>query len=424
MSLQTKQKLRDAGLTYLSSDFAPVASTEARVLMLQGPSSLFFRSVGRELTMRGANVHRIGFSLGDKLYWDRTAGAFTKCSVPAADYPNWIAGFLTDFQPTDVVMLGDGRFYHRLALEAIRRMAQPPHVHIVEHGMIRPGWILVEPDGMGGHSRIPERFEADTPRAKPEPVDARGGSFLHYAVLDIGYHLPGMLLGWFLTPHYQRPSVVSQWEEYAGWVGKAVKSFTSARIDRLAEKVIEHLEGPVFLFPLQLEADFQIRDHGKGKTLRQHLESVLSSFADHAPADAHLVIKRHPLDNGRTPWRVLVAERAEAAGVRDRVHYLDGGNLEALLAQSEGVVTVNSTVGLQAVLAGCPCTVLGDAVYDMDGLTEQAGLDRFWSAPEKPNTQKAEAFKAFLLNEYHVPGSFDGPGASVGAKALADRILA
>ncbi len=99
-------------MTFLSSDFAAEAFASARVLMLQGPSNLFFRDLGRELTAKGALVHRIGFSLGDKLYWDRAAGQFTKCSVPTAEYPSWVAEFLEKYRPTDVVMLGDGRFYH------------------------------------------------------------------------------------------------------------------------------------------------------------------------------------------------------------------------------------------------------------------------------------------------------------------------
>lgn len=410
--------------SFSAQDITAAHADQVRVLMFQGPSNWFFRDLGRALQGRGAKVHRVGFCPGDRLFWARNAGGFTLCDVAAKEFPAWIASFLETFRATDILMLGDGRFYHRHTIEAAHRLNMVPRIHIVEHGMIRPDWLLVDPDGLGQNSRIIERF-GTAPARKPQPsIPAPGASFWQYAAMDIAYHVPGMLWGRLYNKHYQRPGVVSQWEEYAGWIRKLLAQTRSSKFDRAALGKLDKGAGPQFLFPLQLETDFQIREHGKGKTLRTHLEDTLKSFAAFAPSDACLLIKRHPLDNGRTPWRQVVSKLARGLGLQSRVHYFDGGELDHMMALCDGVVTINSTVGLQAILSGLPCCTLGFAVYDIVGLTAQSGLDQFWTSPEPPNSAKAEDFRAFLLSECHVPGSFDGPGAAVGIQSLAARIVA
>src|SRR5690606_16043873 len=125
------------------------------------------------------------------------------------------------------------------------------------------------------------------------------------------------------------------------------------------------------------------------------------------------VVNEHPLDNGLRPWRQRVAERAAARGLGSRVVILAQGRAEDLLPRLAGVVTINSTVGLSAILAGVPVKVLGRAIYDLPGLGHPGHLDRFWRAPRRPDPAVANAFERFLRHRYHVPGTFDGPGAIV-----------
>lgn len=394
-------------------------------MLLQGPSSLFFRELGLCLRARGVRVTRLGFCPGDRLYWSRRAGRFLRCAVEGGAFGAWMEGFLQRERPTDIIMLGDGRHYHRETIAMVRRMPAPPRCHIIEHGLIRPGWILVEPEGMGSASVIPRTFRASAPLAVPEGTTAAPAGFLRYAALDIGYHAAGMALGRLYNRHYVPAALDPPHREYAGWLGKLVRRPYTALRSRMALRQIAAAgERPVFLFPLQLETDFQIRDHGGGRNLREHLEHVLRSFAAHAAPASLLVIKRHPLDNGLVPWRRLIRQTAMAQGIAGRVLYLERGALEPLLAAARGVVTVNSSVGLQAVLAGVPCHTLGFAVYDLPGLTSRGPLDRFWTAQDRPDARTAAAFRDFVLAHHHVPGGFDGAAARVGAAALAERVCA
>lgn len=403
---------------------APAAvHEERRVLLLQGPSSFFFRELGLCLRARGARVTRLGFCPGDRLYWSRRAGRFRRCAVEGGAFREWMEQFLRHERPTDIIMLGDGRFYHRETIAAANRLPDPPRLHIIEHGLIRPGWILVEPEGMGSASAIPRSFCASERCAVPEAPEMVRPGFLRYAVLDIGYHAAGMALGRLYNRHYIRPSIDPPHREYAGWLGKLMRLPPSVLRTRAALRRIAGAGGrPVFFFPLQLETDFQIRDHGRGIDLGAHLDRVLSSFAAHAAPEALLIIKRHPLDNGLAPWRRHIRRACAALGIAERVIYLERGALEPLLDAAQGVVTVNSSAGLHAVLRGVPCLTLGFAVYDLPGLTARGSLDRFWTERDRPNARIAARFRAFVLARYHVPGGFEGAAARIGAAALAQRI--
>ena len=173
-------------------------------------------------------------------------------------------------------------------------------------------------------------------------------------------------------------------------------------------------QGPLFLFPLQLSQDFQLTKYGTGEPQPKVLKRILASFLAHAPSDALLVVKVHPLDNGRTDW----PEHLEFAG--SRVLYLDGGDLDSLLARASGVVTVNSTVGLTALQHCVPTLALGKAIYKAAGLTDAQSLDAFWKEPQMPDKARVDAFCHLLRTGFHVSGTFDGPGAVIGANNVAE----
>ena len=388
-------------------------------VLLQGPSSPFFAAVGLALRRRGADVVRIGFCPGDRLYWRRAAGRY----VPFRGHPRafgaWLLDKLATFGATDILMLGDGRDLHAHAAAAIRTAEAPVRVWIVEHGYLRPGYILIEPDGMGGSSTIPARFDAaPEPSHMPDDAAPRGASFAAYAAMDVGYHMANLLTARVSYPHYRAHSGVPPLEEYRGWAGKLMRSPQRRAGRSAALDAIARHGGPLYLFPLQLSQDTQLTKSGTGEPQETVLDGVARSFLDHAPDDAMLVVKVHPLDNGLTDWAGLTADYGE------RVLFLDGGDLDALLARAAGVVTINSTVGLQALRNGVPVHALGRAIYRAAGLTDRQPLDTFWAEPGAPDQARVDTFIGFLRSNFHVRGTFDGPGAQTGAEALADWLAA
>lgn len=379
--------------------------------------------LGRALRARDMRVSRIHLCPGDWLMWRGGGGRLYRGAT--ADWPAYVRAFMQAKGVTDLICLGSGRAYHRAAIASA-----PDGVRVtsIEHGYLRPGLLLAEPGGGGGDSSFPRDWATLKQLATGAPPDKPAApfrsSFLEYAILDIIWNLSNTALSWAMTPGYQRHSVDHPLIEYGGWVSKALCRPRRRRELVAAQARLAAHRGPVFLLPLQLETDFQIRRYGTGDSMREELARLIGSFAARAPGDALLAVKVHPLDNGNTPWANLCRQAAASSGVAARVLFFDGGDLSAMIARSSGVVTINSTVGLTALLAGRPVQVLGSAIYDLPGLTHQGSVGKFWNRAAAPDPEYVELFEKALLASIHVYGAFDGSGAGPGAEAIADTLMA
>lgn len=400
----------------------PGRTAQQTVLLLQGPASWFFNHLAVALRRRGARVLRVLFCPGDRLFWRGPGGVAFR--GPPAEWPGFVDALMRREGVDHLVCLGAGRRIHAAAVAAAHALGV--RVHIAEQGYLRPGWLTIAalcPSGRDPLQSAEPGCSAPSGGAIPPPASPVG-SFANYAVMDVAWNFANLVAGPLCYPHYRTHALDGPLREWAGWLGKAALwPVETRRAARTMQRALSH-RGPVFLFPLQLETDFQIRLCGPPGGLRTALSSVVAAFAAHAPPDALLVVKRHPLDNGWAPWRRLLAEAAAAHGVCERCALLCGGSLDRLLARAAGVVTVNSTVGLTALRAGVPVRCLGRAIYDRPGLTHRSGEAAFWREPAAPDPRAVTRFVRALVAGSQVRGSFDGPGVRHGAAAMADRILA
>ena len=75
------------------------------------------------------------------------------------------------------------------------------------------------------------------------------------------------------------------------------------------------------------------------------------------------------------------------------------------------MVCVNSTSGTLALAAGKPVCTLGEAIYNVPGLTYDGHLDDFWADPEPPAPGLYEAFRKVLVNRCLVRGGLASESA-------------
>ncbi len=389
-------------------------SDTRHILLLQGPASWFFAALGLALRKQDALVTRIAFCPGDRLFWRRNSGQILPYRGSRNDYTKFLAQVLKQHNITDIICLGDGRFWHKKAIALCATLPDPPRIYIVEHGYYRPGWLTLERDGINANSQ----FSIDTSVKKPEPPQTFKSSFLRYALMDISWNLANILFSWLRYPHYKTHALVRPTQEWRGWISKAVKKpFARISATKTVDKIMAH-SGPVFVFPLQLDGDYQIRVHGPKGGLIKAVQDVYQSFTRHAPQNALLVFKVHPLDNGRINWAKIIGKTS------NRCVFLNGGDLDTLLGKAAAVVTINSTVGLESIDRSIPTFVLGKAIYRQKGLCSHDDLDRFWSNPPPPDTQLAQQFRNSLIAKTQISGAFDGSGVKTGAKNIAKRVLA
>lgn len=393
-----------------------------RFLFLQGPISPFFADLAAELRARGHAAHRINLCLGDKMFW-RGPGAVDFTGT-LADWPRFVSDFLDREAITDLVLLGEQRVYHRIAIGAAQARSIP--VAATDYGYLRPDRIILERDGHNAMSHFPREpaevlrlAEASPPLAPPMVFR---DSFARQALWDMEFHLAN-LLPWPFR-HFETHLLNSPIPIY---MGTGVRLALRPLARRLGERLLHRLpaDAPLFVFAMQMEMDFSLRAYSPFPDQDTPMRETVASFAAHAPPQAHLAFKVHPLDPGLKWWKRRVARMARAAGVAGRVHFLDGVPLGAVLARSAGMITVNSTAGLNALEAGKPLLALGEAVYRVPGLTHESGRDRFWTAPEPPDCALFTAFRRAIAHHLHVVGGYyDAEALRHAVQGAADRLEA
>ncbi len=384
------------------------ANNRREFLFLQGPPGPFFRHLGAALERIGHGVHRINLSGGDRYDWPDASAVYRG---RMSGWPMHFDRFVRANRITDLVLYGDCRPVHQAAMRMAR--LRSVRVFVFEEGYIRPDWMTLERDGVNGHSpfdRDPHLILAasqwlpEIPELPPITADFRRRA------RDSYWHYHHVVTGRVSFPFYRTHRTHSIIGEGIGWIFKFARS---GRRARQAEETLAAIEGRKFvLFPLQLTGDYQIRAHSPFGSMPHAVDYVLESFAAHAPADQLLLVKEHPLDSSWRNWRAYLKRGADRLGIAHRVLCIDGGDLQALSQAAVGMVCVNSTSGTLALENGIPVVVLGDAVYDVPGITHQASLDSFWSKPEPPNTELYAAFKKSLHAKCLVRGGLASTSAT------------
>lgn len=392
-------------------------------LLLQGPQGPFFSILGKELLVLGHEVTKVNFNGGDYVFCSGIPAVNFRGS-PAA-WPAFLNGLIDERGITDIALYGDCRPLHRQAIKIAR--SRNLRIHVFEEGYIRPHWVTLERNGVNAFSPLPTNpnwYTKKNHRTARDPGPKPVGSTLNHLVLYcILYHLSIALL-WPMFPRYRTHRNQSLLRDILGWASRLSGMPQERHRTRKSIELLQARKPPFFLFALQLNSDAQIRYHSDFASMLKAVDHVLESFSSHCPSESWLVIKNHPLHDGAINYRRYIRKRAENLGVGQRVVYLDGGHLPSLVKASKGVIVVNSTVGISSLHHKKPIIALGRALYDMPGLTHQAGLPLFWTKPCAPSTRLYSLFRKAVLAHSQVNGSFYTPmGREIALTACVRRLL-
>lgn len=383
-----------------------------RFLLLQGPIGPFFYRLAQSLRAEGHEARRIQFNTGDRvfsLFRNADAVLYDK---PAQEWEGWFTEYIADFKPTDIILYGDCRPWHKTAIN-IARLAGI-RVRVLEEGYIRPNMVTLEENGVNAHSAMlmdPEHAIEQARRYTEdmEPVSSVqvGPTMRHQVWLTAVYYTRIMLSDWVKKQHSHRE--LSAWAEGWLWSWRGVVNLMTRRKTRRVIEDVAQSDTPFFVFTQQLTEDSQIREHSSFGSTWNSITAVMDSFAAHAPKNAMLVIKNHPMDIGIIRYEKHIRHYAEVVGLSGRVVYIDGGSMVPLMEKALGVVTVNSTSGLQAIHHGVPTKTLDPTIYNHEGLVDQQPLETFWQNPQKPDMALYRSFRKYLLDTCQVNGSFYSP---------------
>jgi capsular polysaccharide export protein len=372
---------------------------------LQGVNTPFFSRLADRLAANGHRVFRINFNTGDTVYWGLRASWSFRGKLETL--PEFLQERIRTCAITDVLLFGDRRPIHLPAV-AIGKQGGV-RIHVFEEGYFRPYWVTLERDGVNANSKVPRNADwyHDVARRVPDYGDGKAfqSTLRIRALHDMAYHLSN-LGNPLLFPRYRTHRPVISGIEYAGWGKRFALMPMHERRDRETIERIMRDTRPFYLLPLQLDSDAQIRDHSPFDHMSDVIELTMKSFAQHAPADARLVIKNHPLDTGFVNYRRLIRQFEHQFHMERRTDYLESGNLDAMLPKARGLVTVNSTTGLASLAAACPTITLSNPIYNLPGLTFRGTLDAFWREASLPNAMLFRNFRNVLIHTTQINGGF------------------
>jgi len=360
------------------------------------------------LRRAGADVWRVGFNAGDSAFW-RNRSRY----IPYRDSPeNWPGTFdriVADKGVTDIVLYGDTRPIHAEAVAQAK--ARGLRVHVFEEGYMRPYWVTYERGGANGNSRLME-MSVEQMRTDLELSDmdtalppASWGDMRHHIFYGALYHGCVLL---FNRPyrHFRPHRALTVRKEFMLYLQRLLLMPIQAIERRLATWRIRHGGFPYHLALLQLEHDSSFQMHSPFGTMSDFLETVIEGFATGAPAHHHLVVKAHPLEDGRVPVRGELRRLAQQYGVADRVHYVRGGKLARLLDEARSAVTVNSTAAQQVLWRGIPLKTFGEAVYAKPEFVSTKPLRDFFAGAERPDRKAYADYRRYLLETSQIAGGF------------------
>ncbi|MEN9728057.1 MAG: hypothetical protein RL434_2423 [Pseudomonadota bacterium] len=378
---------------------------DRRFLFLQGVCSPFFSLLAQALRREGAGVTKMNFNMGDVAYWRAGGSEDFKDSLKAL--PDFLAARLRAQGITDIVLFGDCRPVHRLAIAAAK--AQNVRCHVFEEGYFRPFWLTLERDGVNRYSLLPRDpawYREVAPKLPPpEPHVPFDQAFAVRAVHDVLYHLASAFNPVCFANYRSHAQHLAP-REYAGYVWHFLQTRLRQARDEQTISDLMQASTPFFLLPLQLNNDAQIREHSPFANMPEVLRVVLESFARAAPSETRLLIKNHPLDYGTVDYPRVINELAREFALERRVAFVESGPLASIVARCAGVVTVNSTVGAVALDHARPLFTLGDAVYRMPGLCFSGTLDEFWQHAEAPDAALYQAFRRVVMHATQINGGF------------------
>ncbi|EAL5399887.1 capsule biosynthesis protein [Campylobacter coli] len=371
------------------------------VLLLQGPVGTFFHRLAIKMEKNKTKVLKLNFNGGDFFFYPNGK----RCKCDEKDLENFYENFFKEKKIDAIVMYNDCRLIHAKAIKVARKLGIG--IWIFEEGYLRPYCITFEKDGVNANSSLPrdKNFYLSCNILTKESIKEIPGGFKFMAFSAFLYWLFSFLLAPFFNNKLHHRTLFPF--EFLFWFRSLYRKYLYKLTEKKLNQKIYSLEKKYFLAILQVYNDTQIKHHYK-KSIEEFIEELILSFANHARAKSYLIFKHHPMDRGYRNYSKLINELSQKYHVEGRIFYVHDTYLPTLLKNALGCITINSTVGLSAILEGCPTKVCGNAFYDFEGLAYPKKLQFFWREAHayKPNPNLVLNFKNYLLNTNQFNGNF------------------
>ena len=395
----------------IKSYWQEFAESTKKVLLLQGPVGPFFLRFAEHLEVNHSlSVYKINFNGGDRYYYPESTERSSSYTGSVSDFADYLTEFVAKNDIDAIVCFGHQRVYHCIAKEVCLENSDKLSFWAFEEGYLRPHYVTFEKWGVNSNSSLPQdaSYYISHLSEMPEPPEpqAMACGFIPRAKLAACYYIE-MARAQKDYPQYKHHRETKLSVYLSAWLRSAYRYIRyRPRENRFAKRVDADQFGRFFIVPLQVYNDSQVTMSSSGKSVPAFIRYVISSFSKHGPIDTQLIFKHHPMDRGFNHYGQLIKKLSHRYQVEGRVHYVFDVRLPILMRKGQGMVLLNSTSGLSAMIHGLSVKALGQAHYDFPELTDQQELATFWSQPVAPNPDAFESYRRYLLYKTQINGNF------------------
>lgn len=380
----------------------------ARYLFIRGNrNKRFFIDIANQLKTKGHECYLIKLEIGELFYKSNLNTAFAPFKVSQKEYPisdddllkmpiynitykkrvlnkniskrelrlykrymYWIDQFLEENQ-IDVICLFNG--YHWIdQIAGLLAREKNLKTYFFEDGLFRPITVTCDSKGINASSSVPQdslfydsikvdkgRLKKFLYKAESDRLQSLKKENLFKVALIKGVSMLANKIG--LHPNYY--THITFYEAVKYFIFKFLFS-------KMKNESLELPKEYVFL-PFQVSRDTQIFYNSSNiKTMGEFLDIVYKSVYEvnnRTGRNIHIIVKEHPEDISRNNYKELKHKYTN----NENVTFLKKYNMKKLLDHSLAVITINSTVGIEALSRHKKVITLGEALYNIDGVVNK-----------------------------------------------------
>jgi capsule polysaccharide modification protein KpsS len=283
---------------------------------------------------------------------------------------------------------------------------------VLENGYFRPFTLMIDPKGVNFESSIPKDF-----------------SFYSSIQVD-----EKRLKKYMLKPEmavYNRKDTFKERKKFYSYYGIKIKNQKSVRKSSSKNVLPINKFGRYIYVPWQLQTDSQITKHSPYiKTMYDLVRitsSALEQYNKKNNDNLKIIYKAHPLYKSELE-QLRLNEIERFCNSYSNLIFLTEGDNQALLQHCQAVITINSTVGFEALMNYKPVTTLGNSFYSIPGITNTWSIEEDLSLKiesmmkEGAPTENIKKFIYYLRFMYFFEIYWKNPDDK-SIKRLADKLI-
>lgn len=410
----------------------------------------FFLDVANELNKMGHKSFQLKFELGELLFRSDIHSVFVPTKLSSETYPisdEEILGlpiynitykkqflnkettskelyeykrymfFIDQFiekHKIDVICLFNG--YHWIdQITKLLAKKRGLKTCFFEDGLFRPFTITCDPKGINANSSVPkdpifydalEGYDNDRLNQylyKPQDLHYKNG--IKENLLKVASVKAISMVGSLLRIHPSFYAHITFWQAIKYFLYKKIFQYRSPE-----ELVIP--ENYLFL-PFQVSRDTQILYNSEiistMEELLDHVFEAVQQYNEDFNKHMKIIVKEHPEDISRYNYKELKKRYKD----QNEVIFVKKYDVKKLIRHAKAIVTINSTVGIEALAMSKPVITLGEAFYNIDGVALhckdpkklKGSIIKALNTPM--NLNRIKRFIYYLRFHYQIEGSIN-----------------